>query len=116
MEKETASLGSADAFFRAYKERKGLNRAFVSVLGRDQGIQKNMKILNLLEEERANLARAPRTEQIQRMAKQVDALRETLARETGQTIKNIHKRKNMNKTRRKKKGNKKKKRRTNKKN
>jgi len=93
MEKETASLGSSDAYFRAYKENKGLNRAFMSVLSRDQGIQKNMKILGLLEEERTNLARAPRNEQVQRMAAQVDSLKETLSRETGQTIKNIHKRK-----------------------
>lgn len=93
MEKEAASLGSSDSFFRAYKDRKGLNRAFMSVIGRDQGIQKNMKILESLNEEKARLAKISRNEQIQRMMGQVDGLRETLARETGQTIKNIHKRK-----------------------
>lgn len=93
MEKETGALGSSDSYFRAYREKKGLNRAFISVLGRDQGIQKNMKILSVLEEERQTLARLPRNEQIQRMAAQVDELRESLSRETGQTIKNIHKRK-----------------------
>jgi len=93
MEKEIASLGSADAYFRAYKDKKGLNRGIINVLNRDQGIQKNMKILDLLVEERQSLARVPKNEQTSRMIAQVEALRETLSRETGQVIKNIHKRK-----------------------
>jgi len=93
MEKEVGALGSSESFYRAYREGKGLNRAFMSVLGRDQGIQKNIRILSVLEEERQSLARLPRNEQVQRMAAQVDELREALSRETGQTIKNIHKRK-----------------------
>jgi hypothetical protein len=93
MEKEAASMGSSDSYFRAYRDRKGLNRAFMTVIGRDQGIQKNMKILESLSEERAKLSGVSKSEQIQRIISQVDNLKETIARETGQTIKNIHKRK-----------------------
>ena len=93
MEKEAASFGSGEAYFRAFSEGKGLNRAFMSVIGRDQGIQKNMKILEDLREEKVALSKMSRNEQIQRMISQVDGLRETLMKETGLTIKNIHKRK-----------------------
>ncbi|MFM8269040.1 MAG: hypothetical protein ACKN9V_02535 [Pseudomonadota bacterium] len=93
MEKEAASLGSSEAYFRAYKEKKDLNRAFMSVIGRDQGVQKNLKILESLIEEKASLSKTSKNEQIQRMMNQVDALKDTIVQETGQTIKNIHKRK-----------------------
>jgi tetratricopeptide (TPR) repeat protein len=93
MEKEAASMGASDSYFRAYRDRKGLNRAFMTVISRDQGIQKNMKILESLSEERAKLSGVSKSEQIQRIISQIDNLKEIIARETGQTIKNIHKRK-----------------------
>lgn len=93
MEKEEASMGSSDTYFRAYTDRKGLNRAFMNVIGRDQGIQKNMKIMDQLRDEKTSLSKQSRNDQTQRLISQIDNLREALARETGQTIKNIHKRK-----------------------
>ncbi|NBX94001.1 MAG: hypothetical protein EB078_00085 [Proteobacteria bacterium] len=93
MEQETASLGSRDAYFRAYQSKKGLNSSFVNFLGRDQGIQNNMKILKGLNEERENLTKLSRTDQTNRTISQLDELRESLSRETGVAIEKLHKRK-----------------------
>lgn len=93
MEKETASLGSAESYFRAYRDKKGLNSAFIRVIDRDQGVQKNLKIMELLQEERVGLAKISRNEQTQRMISQLDGLKQELGNESGQVIRNIHKRK-----------------------
>jgi len=94
MQKEESKLGSSQAYYTAYTSQKeNLNRAFVNVLNRDQGIQKNLGIIAILNEERMNLSGISKNEQVRRMIAQVEEFKKSLAAETGKTIRNIHKRK-----------------------
>jgi len=93
MQQETSTLGSADAFYRAYVSEKGLNRPFVNFAKRDPGIQNSLKVLELLREERRNLAQFSRNDQMKRMAGIIDDTEKSLALEIGATLQRMHKRK-----------------------
>jgi hypothetical protein len=93
MQQETASLGSADGFFKAYQTKKGLNQSFMNFLSRDQGVQNSTRVLENLSEERSKLAGLSKNEQTQRMIAQVDELKAGISREVGATIQKLHKRK-----------------------
>jgi|688.fasta_scaffold69894_2 tetratricopeptide (TPR) repeat protein len=93
MQQETASLGSADGFFKAYQTKKGLNQSFMNFLSRDQGVQNSTRVLENLSEERSKLAGLSKNEQTQRMIAQVDELKAGISREVGATSQKLHKRK-----------------------
>lgn len=94
MQKEESRLGTGQSYYLAYTDQKGnLNRPFTNVLNRDQGIQKNIRIISILKDERSGLAKLNRNEQIRNLTSQVKDLTDSIALETGKTIRNIHKRK-----------------------
>lgn len=93
MQAETNQLGSADAFYRAYVSGKGLNRSFMNFIKRDAGIQRDLKVMELLQDERQNLAKFGRNEQMRRMAQVIEETEKSLALELGSTLQRLHKRK-----------------------
>jgi tetratricopeptide (TPR) repeat protein len=93
MQGEAAKLGEPEAYYRALATRKGLNRAFLNYIRRDEGITNDMKVLDLLREERRNIARYSRNEQMKRMAVIIDEAQKTLSNEIGAVLQRLHKRK-----------------------
>lgn len=93
MQTEQGSLGGADGYFRAFTTQKGINRAFLNFAKRDQGIEKQLKVLELLKQERAKLATLGRNEQIRRMAAIMDETIKGIGLEIGAVLQRMHKRK-----------------------
>ena len=93
MQLETSQLGGAGAFYQAYSTGKGLNRAFMGYAKRDQGVDKDMKVLEMLRKERADLARFGRNEQMRRMAAVVDETIKSLQLEVGTALSRMHRHK-----------------------
>lgn len=92
MQAETNQLGSAESFYRAFVTGKGLNRSFINSAKRDEGITNNQKVIDFLKEERRNIVRFSRNEQMRRMAAIIDEAGASLETEIGQTLKALHKR------------------------
>lgn len=93
MQSETSTLGSADAFFRAYTTEKGLNRSFINFAKRDPGIQNSLKVIDLLREERRNIAQFGRNDQMKRMGQIIEDTEKSLSLEVGGVLQRLHKRK-----------------------
>lgn len=93
MQQETSSLGSNEAYFRAYTSQKGINRAFFNYIKRDAGISRDMKILQMLKVERANIARFSRNDQMAQMAKLIEEAQKSLENEIGGVLQKLHRRK-----------------------
>jgi tetratricopeptide (TPR) repeat protein len=93
MQTEASSLGSGDSFYRAFITKKGLNRAFINFAKRDEGITKNLKVLNFIRDERRNIARYSRNDQMHRMSAILEEAYNNLAQEIGNTLQIMHKRK-----------------------
>ena len=93
MQQETSSLGSGDAFYRAFSEGKGINLAFLNYVKRDAGMSRDVKTLNTLKIERANLARFPKNSQINNMINLIDDAQKNLGNEMGITLQKIHRKK-----------------------
>lgn len=92
MQKETSSMGGADAYYRAYTGGT-LNRSFANFAKRDEGIKNNMKVLDLLRAEKSNMQRYSRSEQMGRMTQGVDEAEKQLMLDTGAILQRLHKRK-----------------------
>ena len=90
---QESGMGSPEAYFRAFREQKGLNRAFLNFAKRDAGLQNELKVLDLLHDERRNVARFQRNEQIRRMMQIIEETERALANEIGTTLQRLHKRK-----------------------
>lgn len=94
MQSEQATMGSPEAFFRGFVTKdRGLNRAFVNYAKRDEGIQNNMKVMEFLRNERRNLARLARNEQMKRMMTIIEEAEKNVAVEIGTVLQRLHKRK-----------------------
>lgn len=93
MQAEEQKLGGPDGFFQAYKRDSGMNRGFMNFAKRDTGIAKQMKVLDLLQQEKSNLARFTRNEQMHRMSQIIDETIRSLSLEIGATLQKLHKRK-----------------------
>jgi len=93
MNRERNKLKSDGRFFRAMEARKGLNRAFMSFVNRDEGIRKQMKIRKLLQTERNRLARYSRNKQMKKMRKLITREERQIERGVDRTLRTLHKRK-----------------------
>ncbi len=93
MQAETGKLSGADGFFQAFQTEKGINRSFLNYIKRDTGIKKQMKVLDVLREERRSIAKYNRNEQMTRMAQLLDEADRTVSLEIGNVISRLHKRK-----------------------
>lgn len=93
MQQESTSMGGPDGYFRAFTTEKGLNRSFMNFAKRDEGIKKDLKVLELLREERRNMQRYSRSDQMQRLSGLVEEAEKTLSLEIGSTLQKLHKRK-----------------------
>ncbi len=98
MQAAQSSLGGAEGYFRAYQagasdKNRVLHRAFINYAKRDQGIQKSFKVLNLLKDEKANLAKISRSDSTRGLISGVDEAIRQLEIETGDQLQKIHKRK-----------------------
>lgn len=93
MQAESGRLSGPDGFFQAYQTEKGINRSFLNYIKRDTGIKKQMRVLDLLREERRAIAKYSRNEQMTRMAQLLDEADRTLSLEIGGVISRLHKRK-----------------------
>ena len=93
MQQETSSLGSADAFYRAFSSQQGLNKGFLNYLQRDPGISQDMKVLSMLKTERAELARFSKNSQIASMIASIEESQKSLESQIGRTIQGVHRKK-----------------------
>lgn len=93
MQQENSSLGGSEAYYRAFVTEKGLNRSFINFAKRDEGIKKDLKVLETLREERRNMQRHSRSDQMQKMTGMVDDAEKNLMFEIGSTLQKLHKRK-----------------------
>jgi tetratricopeptide (TPR) repeat protein len=93
MQQETSSLGSADAFYRAFASEKGMSSAFLNFIKRDSGISRDVKILNLLKAERNQLARFSRNSQINNMINLIQEAEKGRETQMGLAMQRIHRKK-----------------------
>lgn len=93
MQAEQQQLGSADAFYRAYVSEKGLSRGFINHIKRDPGVSKDMKVIDLLREERIGIAKYGRNDQLRRMAQIIDDTEKAVGLQIGATLQKLHRRK-----------------------
>ena len=93
MQSEESSMGSPDSYFRALASKKGINRAFLNYVKRDEGITNSLKVLEFLKSERRNLARLARNEQIKRMMIIIEEAEKNVSVEIGGVMQRLHKRK-----------------------
>lgn len=93
MQKEKSRLDGTDAFFRAFAKGEGLNRAFLSMAKRDPALERDMKILRMLQEEKANIGRLSQNKQIKKMMRAFDETTRFLAAKIGRDLKRLHERK-----------------------
>ncbi len=92
MQQEVSHMGGPEAFYNAFSSKK-LDRAFSNYAKRDPGVSNTLKVLEMLREERQNLARLGRNEQMKRMAQLVEETERSLALELGSDLQRLHKRK-----------------------
>lgn len=93
MQQENSSLGSADAFYRAFASEKGMNRGFLNYLKRDAGISRDVKILSLLKTERTQMARFSRNSQINNMINLIEEAEKGLETQMGLAMQKVHRKK-----------------------
>ena len=86
-------MSGSEAYYRAYASGHGLNRAFLNFLKRDQGIARNMKVIDLLHEERSNVAGYSANEQMRRLEGSIDEASHSIELQIGKTIEQLHRRK-----------------------
>ncbi len=93
MQQEINSLGSGDAFYSAFSNEKGLNRAFLNYMKRDAGIIRDQKILSALKMERVNLARFSKNSFVNNLINLNEEAQKSLESQMGVTMQKIHRRK-----------------------
>lgn len=93
MQQEVNSLGSADAFYRAYATEKGVNTSFLNYIKRDGGIVRDKKILSALKTERINLARFSKNQVLTNLMNLNEEAQKTLEAQMGSIMQKIHRRK-----------------------
>ncbi len=93
MQNEDGRLGSDNAYYEAYASKKGLNKAFINFAKRDEGVSKSMKVIELLNKERKDLARLGRNETVARLGKLLEEAVEGAQRELGRDLHRLHARK-----------------------
>ncbi|MBI4404227.1 MAG: tetratricopeptide repeat protein [Deltaproteobacteria bacterium] len=93
MQTESSQLGSSEAYYRAFSTEKGLHRAFLNTVKRDPGVVKLVKTQRLLRDERRQISRFGRNEQMRRIAAVLDEAEKTISSEIGSTLQRLHKRK-----------------------
>lgn len=91
MQSESSSLNSADAFFRAFTNEKGINRAFINYAKRDEGVQKELRVLKMLKDERLEIARLGRNDQLRRLATILDEAQKAQSIQIGNILQRMHK-------------------------
>ncbi|MCB0418388.1 MAG: tetratricopeptide repeat protein [Bdellovibrionaceae bacterium] len=92
MEKEKGVLDSPMAFFNAYTRKAGLNRAYVSVIDRDPGISHDLKVRELLQEERMRLGVFARMKTINAIKETLDKVIGYISTRVGKDLMSIHSR------------------------
>jgi tetratricopeptide (TPR) repeat protein len=93
MQTETSQLGSPDAFYRAYISQTGLNRSFINYAKRDAGIARQLKVQQMLRDERYRLASLGHNDQMRRMMGIIDEADKEVGQDIGTTLMRMHKRK-----------------------
>jgi tetratricopeptide (TPR) repeat protein len=93
MQREEATLGSPDAFFRAFTSERGINRAFHSFARRDPGIAAQLKVIETLRQEKDNVAALGRVEVGRRMMQNLEQTERSLQIEIGAVLQRMHRRK-----------------------
>jgi tetratricopeptide (TPR) repeat protein len=93
MQQESVQLQAPESFYQAYVTQKGLNRAFVNFIKRDEGVKNSLKVLDLLRSERRNIARYSRNEQMRHMSTVIEEADHSLVQEIGTVLSRLHKRK-----------------------
>lgn len=92
MQTERSSLGGANGYYDAYMNGK-LSRGFANFVKRDSGLNNLVRVQKLLREERQNVAKFRRNEQMHRMATLIDDADKSLSVQIGSTLEKLHKRK-----------------------
>lgn len=93
MQAESGSLGTPEAYAKAFMTEKGLTRAFINSAKRDTGITDLISVGKLLREERRSIARYSRNEHMKRFASILDETEKGLTTEMGAILQKLHKRK-----------------------
>ncbi len=93
MHLEKSKLGNADAFYYAFMKKEGLNKAFLGYVNHDEGLKKKVKILEILQKERMQIATYRRNKEINRLQKLLDEAEKEVSSEIGTTLMKLHQRK-----------------------
>ncbi len=90
---ETNRSANPDSMYSAFVAQKGLSSAFINFANRDQGITNKMKVVQMLRDERQNLAQFRTNEQMRRMSKLIEEAEQYFSRQIGSTLAKLHARK-----------------------
>ena len=93
MQAENSQMGGPESYYRAFTTGQGLNRSFLGFAKRDEGIKHQLKTLDLLREERRNLAGFGRNEQVRRLIGIIEETDKNLSNQVGATLQKMHHRK-----------------------
>jgi hypothetical protein len=93
MQSETTRLGNPEVFYRGLTTGAGMNRAFINYSMRDEGIKKQLKVIDMLREEKKELVKFGKNESLRRLTGVLDEAEKGIALEIGQILQKLHKRK-----------------------
>ncbi len=90
---ETNRGNSPESMYQAFVTQKGLSSAFINFANRDQGIANKVKVVQMLKDERQNLAQFRTNEQMRRMSKLIEEAELYFSKQIGATLAKLHARK-----------------------
>ncbi len=90
---ETSRSMSPESMYQAFIARKSLSPAFINFSIRDQGITNKLKVVQMLRDERQNLAQFRTNDQMRRMSKLIEEAETFFSRQIGTTLAKLHSRK-----------------------
>ncbi len=96
MQTEASHVSGGEAFFRAFAGKK-LNPSFMNYVARDSGVERDLKVLDLLKAERRGLAKLTRPKQLSTQAEslkeKIDDAERMFSQDLGGILESLHKRK-----------------------
>ncbi|MBI1861115.1 MAG: tetratricopeptide repeat protein [Deltaproteobacteria bacterium] len=92
MQAEAGHYSGGESYYNGFVGGK-LQPAFLSYVKRDDGVSRDMKVIELLRTERRQLAKLTRIKQVERIKAKLDDAEKELAADMGRVIEKLHQRK-----------------------
>lgn len=92
MQSDATRMSGGDIFFKAFTTKK-LHPAFLAFLKRDDGINRDLKVIELLKAERRNLSKISRLKQLEWIKDKIDESERELSTEVGTILESLFRRK-----------------------